>query len=178
MDVHHLMGAALIVADGPVRHRKLHLVPVTPDALRPVDHGDRHLRPADPPQGVLHPLPLGLQLLGVVHVPELAPAARAVIGAVRLHPGRGRLRQPPDTPPGGVVADVLNEHLRPLAPEGPLHKHRHAVDPGHPLAAAGVALDDGGVNRPLLQHWEALPSALWSLCSSFFRRLENRSSSL
>lgn len=158
-NVYHLVAALPVVADGAVRHRELYLVAVTPRVFRAVYHGNGDVRPADAAQGLLHPLPLGLQLLGVGHMPELAAAAYAVPGAVRLRPRRGRLQQPLHTAPGGAVADVLDQHVHPLAPERALDEHRHALNAGDPLAAAGVPLDHGGVNLALRQHWR-LPSAL------------------
>ena len=144
-----------------------------------MDNGNWDIRPADTAQSVLHPLPLGLQFLRIGHVPELAAAAGPIIRAVRLDAGGGGLHQRFNAPPGGVVADVLKEHLRPLPPERTLDEYRHALDAGHALAAAGVAVDDSGVYPALLQHCACpLASALCSLWSSFFRRLEKRSSSL
>ena len=177
-NVHHLMGPPLVIADGPLRHGELHLVAVAQNILRPVDHRHRQLRPPDAPQGVLHPPAFYLQLLGIGHMAQLAAAAAAKIGAVRLHPGGGGRTQPLNPPPGGAVSDVLDAHLRPLAPERTPDEHRHPLDPGHPLAAAGAALDHCRIDSALLQHCPCLPSALRILCSSFFLRLENRSSSL
>ena len=50
------------------------------------------------------------------------------------------------------MADVLDEDRPPLAPERTLDKYRHAFNAGHPLAAAGIAFDDGGIDLAFLQH--------------------------
>ncbi len=88
---HHPMGPGLEKADlslGP--HRVLALVAVVVRIFGPQDllHPDGGA--PDAGQGVLDPLPLGPQLLGVGEVAEVTAAAPAVIGAVRDGPLRGR----------------------------------------------------------------------------------------
>ncbi|CAN4017210.1 Helix-turn-helix, partial [Dysosmobacter welbionis] len=66
------------------------LVAVVEGVLRPQDLFHPDVCAPQAGQGVLDPLALGPQLLGVRQVLEVAPAAPAVIGALGLGPvGRG-----------------------------------------------------------------------------------------
>ena len=119
------------------------------------------LHPAQTGEGVVHPGVLGLQLLGVVHVPELAAAASAVVGAVGDHPGGGGGDHLMHPPPQGGAAHVGQAHVAHLSPDAALDKNHHALQPGHAGAVAGVALDGQPVNLLFgqLSHGGSHPSA-------------------
>ena len=185
-NVNDLVGAGAVVADAVPAHRELYLVAVALGVFCPVYGGHRQVQTAQAVEGVLHPLTLGVQFLLIGHVAELTASALAVVGTVRLDAGGGWGAQGGDVGPGGVVAHVLDAHVRLFAPDRPVDKDHHAVNAGHAGAVAGIAFNMGGVNLPFLQcHGGHLPSAAaWAACclcslwSCFFRRLEKRSSSL
>ena len=86
----YLVGPGLEEADfSPGPHGVLALVAVVLRIFGPQDFLHRDAGAADAGQGVLDPLPLGPELLGVGEVAEVAAAALAVIRAVWEGPLRG-----------------------------------------------------------------------------------------
>jgi len=84
-------------------------------------------------------------------------AAGAVMGTVGFHSGGGCFAQFFNMRPCGIVTDMLDEHIRPLAHDAALDENRHAVDAGNTRTVTGIPLDECGVNlsfferhRPLL----------------------------
>ena len=143
------VGPGLIKADfGPVGHGELGLVPVAKDPFRTQDlqMGQRH--PSNALQSLLYAGAFGLQLLGIGHVAEAAPAAVRIVGTIGLGSGgRGRLH-PDHMAPGGGTADLVQIDPAGLPPDGPFDKDHLAVAAGHAGAVGGVALDghgEGGV---------------------------------
>ena len=51
-----------------------------------------YIHTADPAQGVFYPLALGLQLLLVGDMAEIASASSRIMGTIRFPPGRGTLQ--------------------------------------------------------------------------------------
>lgn len=148
--VDYVMAPGAVEADaGALGHRKLGLVAVAVYLLRPQDGGDVDLRPAQAAQGVLHPDALGLQLLGVVHVPELAAAALGVVQAPGEDAGGGGVDHLLHPAPEGAAAHMGEAHVAGLSPDAALDKDHHPVQPGHPGAVAGVAVDHQAAELPL-----------------------------
>ena len=91
---------------GPLCHGELDLVPVPVRVLGPVDHRHLPLPAADALEGVLDLLPLKGQLLGIGHVPQLAPPALGVPGAVGHLAARGGLQHLVHLSPGSGFAHL------------------------------------------------------------------------
>ena len=165
-NVNDLVGAGAVVADAVPAHRKLYLIAVALGVFCPVDGGHRQGKTAQAAEGVLHPLALGVQFLLIGHVAELTASALIIVGAVRLDAGGGWGAQGGDVGPGGVVAHVLDAHVRLFASDRSVDKDHHAVNAGHAGAVAGIAFHMGGVDFPFLQcHGGHLPSAAaWAAC--------------
>ena len=141
-----LVGPLAVEArSGPLRpglDRELDLVAVPAGVPGAVDDGHRHIQPGDALKAVLHPDALGLQLLGVVHVPELAAAALGVVDALGHDPGGGGLEHPHHPAEQAAPAHLLDAHVALLAPDAPLDKDHNPVQPGHARTVGGVPLDD------------------------------------
>ena len=158
LHIHHLVAAGPVEPHLPRRGNGVNaLVAVVQGLLRSQDllHGD--LRPADTGQGVLDPGTLGPQLLVIGHMPEVAAAAAAVIGAVRYPAGRGGLHQGGDLAEGGVFQHLHHQNVADLAPDGPVDEHHLAVYAGDAQALAGIAVDMGAVNAVFLQSGHKRP---------------------
>ena len=101
--IRHAVRPRLIEPHFPLgRYGVLALVPVAESFRRTQNFLHLHAAAAHAAQGVLHPLALGCQLLGIVHVAEGAAAAAAVVGAVRLHTVGRHLLPAHDLAVGGV----------------------------------------------------------------------------
>ena len=158
LHIHHLVAAGPVKAHLPRRGNGINaLVAVVQGLFRAQNFFHRHLRPADTGQGVLDPGPLGPQLLLIGHMPEVAAAAAAVIGAVRRPAGRGGLHQGGDLAEGGVFQRLQDEHITVLAPQRPVDEHRLPVDAGHAQSLGGIAVDMGAVNAVFLQSGHKRP---------------------
>ena len=158
LHIHHLVAAGPVKAYLPRQGNGVNaLVPVVQGLLRPQDllHGD--LRAADAGQCVLHPGTLGPELLLIGHMPEVAAAAAAVIGAVRRPAGRGGLHQGGDLAEGGVFQHLHHQNVADLPPDGPVDEHHLAVYPGNAQALAGIAVDMGAVNAVFFQSGHKRP---------------------
>ena len=158
LHMHHLVAAGPVKAHLPHRGDGIDaLVAVVQGLLRTQNFFHRHLRPADAGQCVLHPGTLGPQLLLIGHMPEIAAAAAAVVGAVRRPAGRGGLHQGGDLAEGGVFQHLHHQNVADLPPDGPVDKHHLAVYPGDAQPLAGIALDTGAVNAVFLQSGHKRP---------------------
>ena len=152
LHIHHLVAAGPVKTYLPRRGNGVNaLVPVVQGLFRAQNFFHRHLRAADTGQGVLDPGPLGPQLLLIGHMPEVAAAAAAVVGAVRRPAGRGGLHQGGDLAEGGVFQHLHHQNVAGLAPDGPVDEHHLAVYAGDAQALAGIAVDMGAVNAVFLQ---------------------------
>ena len=147
--VDHLVAAGPVEADGPLGHGELGLVAVALRPGRPQHGGQVNLRPAQAAQGVGYLDALGLQLLGVAHVPQLAAAAPGEVGAVGGDAGGGGGEHLLHRPPQGGAAHVGEAHHARLPPDAPLDKHHLTVQPGHPGPAAVIAVDGQPAELPL-----------------------------
>ena len=87
-------------------HGELDLVPVPVGLGRPVDDRDLPRPAADALEGVLDLLFLEGQLLGIGHVPQLAPPALGIVGAVGDLPAGGGLQDLLHPAPGGAFAHL------------------------------------------------------------------------
>ena len=130
---------------GAVSHGELDLVPVPVRLLGGVDHLHGPLPAADALEGVLDPAAFQLGFLLVGHVPQLAAAALGVLGAVGNLTMGGGLHHLCHPAPGGGLAHLQQLNPAQLPGQGPFHKDRLAVQPGHALAGAAVALHAQGV---------------------------------
>ena len=158
LHMHHLVAAGPVEPHLPRRGDGiLALVAVVQGLFRAQNFFHRHLRPADTGQCVLHPGTLGPQLLLIGHMPEVAAAAAAVIGAVRRPAGRGGLHQGGDLAEGGVFQHLHHQNVADLPPDGPVDEHHLAVYPGNAQALAGIAVDMGAVNAVFLQSGHKRP---------------------
>ena len=155
-------GGDHLVAPGPVEpgpavgaHGELTLVPVAVHSLAAQDRLHGYVRPAHPAQGVLHPLPLGGQLLLIGDVAEVAAAAGGVVGAVWFPAGGSGLQHPLHPAKGHVLQDLQDADLAPLPTDSPVDEHHPALHPGHAQPLGGVALngDLPYVVLPQLLHW-------------------------
>ena len=156
---HQLVAARLVKAHLPVGGDGVLALVAVVQRLAAVNglHGD--VAAADAVQGVLHPLPLGVQLLLPVHVAEVTAAAPPVPRAVRLTAVGGRLMHLHDLAEGGVFQHLENEHVAVLAPQRPVDEHRLSVDTRHAQPLGGIALDAGAVCSVLLRHGSELELA-------------------
>ena len=149
---HHLMGPGPVEADGAVRaHGVLALVAVVEGVLRPQDLLHPDVCAPQAGQGVLDPLALGPQLLGVRQVLEVAPAAPAVIGALGLGPvGRG-LVDLHDLPCGGGLHHLGDFQVDGLPPDGLGDEHHGAVQADDAQTLAGVGFHRAGVDAVFMK---------------------------
>ena len=105
--VHHVVAPGPEEAHlGPLCHGELDLVPVPVRVLGPVDPRHLPLPAADALESVLDLLPLKGQLLGIGHVPQLAPPALGVPGAVGHLAARGGLQHLVHLSPGSGFAHL------------------------------------------------------------------------
>ena len=152
--IQHVVAAGAVIADGQppllLGHRELHLISIALRLLRPQHRGQFQLHAAHTLQRIGHPLALGLQLLGIGHVPELTAATPARQGTVGFQPLLGALQQLHSPGPGHVLRHLLQADGPALPPDGPRDKDHPALQPGHPHALGGVAGDLGGVDSIFL----------------------------
>ena len=134
-------------ADGAVSsHGVLALIAVVRRVLGPYDLLYLEVGAAQAGQGVLHPLTLGPQLLRIAHMLEVAAAALAEIGALRLRPLRGGFFDFHDLSRGAGLHHFCDAQVDVLAPDGLGHEHHSAVQAHDAEALAGVALHGASVD--------------------------------
>ena len=147
VDGDHPVGPGLEKTDGAVGpHGVLALIAVVRGVLGPYDFLHPEVGAAQAGQGVLHPLALGPQLLGIAHVLEITAAALAEIGALRLRPLRGGFFDFHDLSRGAGLHHFCDAQVDVLAPDGLGHEHHGAVQAHNAQALAGVALHGAGIN--------------------------------
>ena len=152
LDRHHLMAAGAVKAHGTVSpHGVLTLVAVAERVSGPQDLLHLQVRAAQTLQGVLHPLALGPQLLRVGQVLEIAPAANAEVGALRLRALRRGFVDPHQLSHCRGLHDPGDLQIHRLAPDGARHEHHRSVQPHDAQALAGVALHRAGVHAARFQ---------------------------
>lgn len=110
-----------------------------------------HLGAAYAAEGVVHAVELHLQLALVAHVHEVAAAAAAEVGAIRLDAlGRGGEALLPPAEHSGLC-DLHDAHAPGLAGQGARHEHGAALYPAHARALGGEAGHGGLVYFVFLQ---------------------------
>ncbi len=100
----------------------------------------------DAAQGGVYLLQLEAQLLGIVHMQQIAAAAAAESGAGRLPPRRGQAQGPLPPAVDCRGAHLYDPDLPALPGQGPGHEHRPAAGAAYAVALGGVALDIRGKN--------------------------------
>ncbi len=130
--------------------RELYLIAISVHLTGTQNLFHRHVRAAYPAQGVLNPLPLGLQLLLIGNMPEVAAAAGGVAGAVRLPPGGGTFQNVLHPGVSYVFLHLQNAYGADLAPHGVVDKDHLPVNPSHAQPLGGVAGDGHGMELVLL----------------------------
>jgi len=123
-----------------------------------------HGQPANPLQGVHHPLPLGLQFGLIAHVPELAPAALGEVGAGRLPPGGGGGLDFHRLGPRGALAHLEHQRLAHLAGQGAGDEHHLPIHMGDTLPVDAQGLHRQG-HRVVFLHQTAPSFVLFPIVS-------------
>ena len=171
LHLHHLMAAGPIKAHPAVGgHRVLALIAVAQGLCGAQNFLHGHVAAAQSGQGILNPLALGPQLLGVVQMAEVAAAAAAIVGTVRLLPVGGGAMAQDRLAEGHVFQHLHHQNVAVLAPDGVVDEHHLPVDAGHAQPLAGVALDGTAVYMIFLQCGHSGPPLIWGF-SSCFRRV-------
>lgn len=171
LHLHHLMAAGPIKAHPAVGgHRVLALIAVAQGLCGTQDFLHGHVAAAQSGQGILNPLALGPQLLGVVQMAEVAAAAAAIVGTVRLLPVGGGAMAQDRLAEGHVFQHLHHQNVAVLAPDGVVDEHHLPVDAGHAQPLTGVALDGTAVYMIFLQCGHSGPPLIWGF-SSYFRRV-------
>ena len=169
LHLHHLMAAGPIKAHPAVGgHRVLALIAVAQGLCGAQDFLHGHVAAAQSGQGILNPLALGPQLLGVVQMAEVAAAAAAIVGTVRLLPVGGGAMAQDRLAEGHVFQHLHHQNVAVLAPDGVVDEHHLPVDAGHAQPLAGVALDGTAVYMIFLQCGHSGPPLMWESGCFYF----------
>ena len=148
----YLMGACPVKAHRSLRrHRINRLIAIAQPVLRAQNFLHTHLAAADACQCILYAPALGIELLLVAHVAEVAAAAPAVVGAVRLTALRRRCVDRRYLAEGRMLEHLHHKDVAILTAHGTVHEHHLSVNAGNAQPLGGVALNDGAVGLVLLQ---------------------------
>ncbi len=147
LDPEHLVPAAGAVQAelrpvGAGREGVLHLVAVAEDLLRRHDRLDRRVGdPGDPPERVLDPRRLGLDLRLVGEVLEAAAAAGGEVLAERLDPRRPALDELDRLRLGVAALHLRHAGANRVAGKPAPDEDDEAAEPGDPVPAVGERVD-------------------------------------